>query len=288
MAKSGALRAQDALKDYWLGDLLGTGARSEIYEVKRKSDGLTFAAKFIAVRAKEDLRIVGHLENEFNVLQALHNPKVQASELIVFPVEFQRVKSLLKVRGAYLVMERVYGRPLSEFRDYDVADILSIFRQACYVLDHMHKCGYVHADLKPQNILVDEFRIIKMIDFGFAAPIGASLSSMKGTFDFLAPEQAGGRLTEKTDVYNLGAALYWVLTGRNLPSITPGEHESMGFIADESIRIPSPYELNPEVPKELSDAVLQCVAVKEHKRPSVQQLRRYLHGLRLRMDFGAV
>ena len=288
MAKSGALRAQDALKDYWLGDLLGTGARSEIYEVKRKSDGLTLAAKFIAVRAKEDLRIVGHLENEFSVLQALHNPKVQASELIVFPVEFQRIKSLLKVRGAYLVMERVYGRPLSEFRDYSIPDILSIFRQACYVLDHMHKCGYVHADLKPQNILVDEVGIIKMIDFGFAAPIGMALSSMKGTFDFLAPEQAGGRLTEKTDVYNLGAALYWVLTGQNLPSITPGEHEARGFMADESIRITPPVELNAAVPRELSDTVLQCVEVKEHKRPSVQQLRRYLHGLRLRMDFGAV
>jgi serine/threonine protein kinase len=288
MAKSNALRAQDALKDYWLGDLLGTGARSEIYEVKRKSDARTFAAKFVAVRAKEDLRIVSHLENEFSVLQALHNPKVQASELIVYPVEFQRVKSLLKVRGAYLVMERVYGRPLSEFRDYAIVDILSIFRQACYVLDHMHKCGYVHADLKPQNILVDEFKIIKMIDFGFAAPIGASLDSLKGTFDYLAPEQAGGRLSEKTDVYNLGAALYWVLTGQNLPSIMPGEHEAMGFIADESVRIPPPHELNPDVPKELSDAVLQCVAAKEHKRPSIQQLRRYLHGLRLRMDFGAV
>ncbi|MFN2270210.1 MAG: hypothetical protein ACK2US_05190, partial [Anaerolineae bacterium] len=79
MAKSKALRAQDALKDYWLGDLLGTGARSEIYEVKRKSDGHTFAAKFIAVRDKEDLRIVDHLENEHTVLEALHSPKVQAS-----------------------------------------------------------------------------------------------------------------------------------------------------------------------------------------------------------------
>jgi serine/threonine-protein kinase len=287
MAASGTPKPQEVLSDYWVGKLLGTGARSQVYEVKRKSDGRLFAAKFLAVRSKEDLKVIGHLENEYSVLQKLHEPKTQASELVVHPEEFRKLKGLFKIRGAYLVMERVYGKSLDEYRDYDVADILAIFRQACLALDHMHQRGYVHADLKPQNILVDEMKIIKMIDFGFAAPVGMELSSLKGTLGFIAPEQAGGRLTEKTDVYNLGAALYWVLTGQNIPSIMPDQHNSVGFVADENIRIQPPHMLNPDIPKELSEAVVQCCSPKEHTRPSVKQLRRYLHGLALRMDMGA-
>lgn len=63
MAKSGTLQLQDVLKGYWVGKQLGAGARSQVYEVKRRTDGLPFAAKFVGVRSDEDLRVVGHLEN---------------------------------------------------------------------------------------------------------------------------------------------------------------------------------------------------------------------------------
>jgi serine/threonine protein kinase len=287
MAKGGELRLEDLLEGYWVGKRLGTGARSEIYAVKRKRDGYIFAAKFINVRTAEDQRIVGHLENEFTVLQALHNPKQQASEFIIFPVEFRKVKSMFKVRAAYLVMERAHGHSLFDKRDYVLDDVLTIFRQACHALQHIHNVGYVHADLKPQQILVDELKMIKMIDFGFAVPIGAKLDVSKGTFGYLAPEQAGGRLTAKTDIFNLGGALYWVLTGQNLPSIMPGQHERSGFVPGQKINILPPSRINPNVPDELSDMVLRCCSADEHERPTALELKRYLHGLALRRDYGA-
>lgn len=288
MAKSGDLQLQDLLEDYWVGKRLGTGARSEVFEVKRKRDGYTFAAKFIRVRSAADLRVAGYLENEFKVLEALHNPKRQASEFIIAPVEFRKVKRLFKVRAAYLIMERAEGCSLFERRDYPLEDVLTIFRQACHALQHCHEVGYVHADLKPQQILVDELRMIKVIDFGFAVPIGTKLSASKGTFGYLAPEQAAGRLTAKTDVFNLGAALYWVLTGENLPSLMPGANERAGFVPGQRVNIPAPSRLNPEIPDELSDMVLRCCHPDPHERPSALQLKRYLHGLALRMDYGAV
>lgn len=288
MAKDGELRLEELLEGYWVGKRLGTGARSEIYAVKRKRDGYAFAAKFVNVRTAEDQRVVGHLENEFRVLQALHNPKQQASEFIIFPVEFRKVKKMFKVRAAYLVMERAHGKSLFERRDYKLDDVLTIFRQACHALQHVHSVGYVHADLKPQQMLVDDLLMIKMIDFGFAAPIGAKLDVSKGTFGYLAPEQAGGRLTAKTDVFNLGAALYWVLTGQNLPSIMPGQHERTGFVPGERVSIPAPSRLNPEVPDELSAMVLRCCSPDEHERPTALESKRYLHGLALRLDYGAV
>jgi len=288
MAKTEMFQLQDVLKDYWVGKKLGTGARSEIYEIKRRTDGQVFAAKFVSVRTPDDLRVVGHLENEFRVLTALHAEKAEGAAAIVRPVEFRKVKSLLKVKAAYLVMERAAGRPLSEHADYDLNAILTIFRQVCLGLEHTHHVGYVHADLKPQNILVGPSLKVTLIDFGFAAPVGTELSSYKGTFGYIAPEQAAGRLSEKTDIFNLGAALYWVLTGQNLPSIMPGEHEAMGFVPGEGVSITPPSRINPKVPDELSEMVLRCCLPNEHERPTLRQLKQYLHGLQLRLEYGAV
>ncbi|MHC4591300.1 MAG: serine/threonine-protein kinase [Planctomycetota bacterium] len=288
MAKSGTLQLKDVLKGYWVGQRLGSGARSVIYEVKRKSDGALFGVKFIPVRGDEDLRVIGHLENEFRVLSAIQEKRTTGVNIAVRVEEFEKIKRLFKVRAAYLVMERLRGRALSDYYDYSPDQVLTIFRQVCLGIEHTHDVGYVHADMKPQNILVGENLDVKLIDFGFAAPVGQELNSYKGTFGYLAPEQAGGRLSEKTDVFNVGAALYWVLTGQNIPSIMPGQHEAIGFVPDSGVSITPPSRINPKVPQELSDMVLRCCRSKEHERPTVRELKQYLHGLQLRLDYGTV
>ena len=92
MPTSEKAELQEVLKDYWIGKKLGTGARSVVYDLKRKSDGYSFAVKYVNVRGPEDLRVIGHMENEWRVLQAVHNPKTQASELIIRPEGFKKVK----------------------------------------------------------------------------------------------------------------------------------------------------------------------------------------------------
>jgi serine/threonine-protein kinase len=288
MVKAEDAGLQKLLKDYWVQSQLGTGARSEVHQVQRRTDGKVFALKYIPVRSPEDLKIIGHLENEFSVLTALHGARGEGSKHIVRPVEFKKIRAFFKVKAAFLVMEKVPGQALFDHYDYRLHDILTIFRQTCLALEHIHNVGFVHADLKPQNILVDSELNVKLIDFGFAAPIGQSLNSFKGSFGYVAPEQAGGRLTEKTDVFNLGAALYWVLTGQNLPSIMPGEHEAGGFVPDGNVSIPLPSTVNPDVPKELAVEVVRCCRPNEHERPTVRQLKQYLHGLQLRLEFGTV
>ncbi len=286
MAAQGTLRPQDVLGEYWVGKELGTGARTTIYEVKRKEDGQVFAVKFISVRSKEDLHVIEHLENEYRVLTAIQQQRTSGVGIAVRALDFEKIRKWFKVRAAYLVMERLVGRPLSEYHDYGLDQILTIFRQVGLGLENTHSAGYVHADLKPQNILVGEHLDVKLIDFGFAAPIGTKLTSYKGTFGYLAPEQAAGRVTGKTDVFNMGAALYWVLTGQNVPSIMPGEHERTGFVPGEGVKIAAPARLNEGVPDELSDMVLRCLAYDPNERPTVTQFKRYLHGLQLRLEYG--
>ena len=288
MAKAQAPEIQQHLMDYWVGKRLGTGARSEIYEIKRRTDGRLSAAKFVQVRGPEDARIIGHLENEYKVLSAIQKSHTTGVAIAVRVEEFKKIKHLFKVLGAYLIMERLTGIALVARPGYPLDALLTIFRQVCLGIEHTHQAGYVHADLKPDNILVGDALDVKIIDFGFAAPIGTQLAGSKGTFGYLAPEQAGGRLTEKTDVFNLGAALYWALTGQNLPSISPGQHEAVGFVATDRVIITPPNQLNAKVPNELSDMVLRCCQAKPESRPTVTELKRYLHGLQLRLDMGAL
>jgi serine/threonine protein kinase len=287
MAKAQTPEIQQYLADYWVGKQIGAGARSEIYEIKRRSDGVLCAVKFVPVRGPEDLRIVSHLENEYRVLTAIQAAHTKGVAIAVRVEEFKKIKRLFKVLAAYLIMERLDGTALAKRRDYDLDSLLTIFRQVCLGLEHTHQVGYVHADLKPENILVGEHLDVKIIDFGFAAPVGTQISGAKGTFGFLAPEQAGGRVTEKTDVFNLGAVLYWALTGQTLPSIMPGQHEAVGFVPD-LVLITPPAQLNPSVPGELSDMVLRCCNARPEDRPTVRELKQYLHGLQLRMEMGAV
>ncbi len=214
------LELQDVLRGYVVGERIGKGAKSRIYEVTRRKDGRRFAVKFVLVRSKADLNVVRHLENECRVLRTLHK-KGGGLDAVVRPVEFQQVRQFFRLRGAYLILERVWGRSLAEFSQYSLPQGVEIFHQVSEALDSIHARGFVYADLKPHHILLDGNLRVKLIDFGFSAPIGSRLNGLKGTWGYLAPEQAGGELDSQTDVFNLGAVMYWFFTGQNIPSIVP-------------------------------------------------------------------
>jgi serine/threonine-protein kinase len=285
--RSCAERLNGLLPEFSVGQVLGRGARSIIFELTHRETNDVVAVKYVPVERGDDLRVIGHLENEWDVLCALHARRTAGEEHIVDPIRFRKVRRLFRVRGAYLMMERVFGRSLYHHTDYALPEVLEMFRHVCEALEHIHSCGYVHADLKPHNILVQEDLTVKLIDFGFAAPIGAELSTYKGTLGYLAPEQAGGRLTDRTDVFNLGAALYRVLTGHNVPYLGGNENQE-AFVPDEAVPLQPLFHLNPDVPPELSGTVLRCCSFHESERPSVQELGQYLHGLQLRIGYGMV
>src|SRR5205809_142124 len=79
-------------------------------------------------------------------------------------------------------------------------------------LEALHHMGYIHCDLKPNNILVDPGGQVKVIDLGQACKVGTAKSRIQGTPDFIAPEQVKCEaVTARTDVFNLGATMYWTL-----------------------------------------------------------------------------
>jgi serine/threonine-protein kinase len=126
----------------------------------------------------------------------------------------------------------------------------------------------VHCDIKPNNILRGEKGDVKIIDFGQSCRIGTVKERIQGTPDFIAPEQVARRpISIQTDVFNLGATLYWSLTGRHIPTLytvnKKGEHS---FLLDS--RIDTPQDLNPKVPPAVSNLAMDCIATRPQKRPA--------------------
>jgi len=275
---------KEVLKDYWLGKQIGKGARSRIYSVKGKGDGKPYAVKFVEVQNSDDKRIVRHLDNEYEVLSDIHEKVSEAGRRIVRPIDFQKFRQWFSLKAAYLVMEHVPGKSLATTTDYAIDSLIRIFRQVCEGLEIVHQAGYVHADLKPDNILVSKKQQVKLIDFGFAAKVGTKISGFKGTWGYVAPEQAGGLLTARTDVFNLGAAMYEAFTGEKVPSISPDDRNAGGFVPDEQINLTPPWKIDRNIPQSLSDLILECCQFDVHQRPKLKKVKTGLNDVLLHME----
>jgi serine/threonine-protein kinase len=117
-------------------------------------------------------------------------------------------------------------------------------------------------------ILFDSKGGIKIIDLGQSCRLGQIKKRIQGTPDYIAPEQVRREhLSHRTDIFNLGATMYWALTGKNVPTLIPKKNE-FGIAVDGSESVKSPHELYPKIPQSWSDLVMKCVNEKPAKRPS--------------------
>jgi serine/threonine-protein kinase len=131
----------------------------------------------------------------------------------------------------------------------------------------MHRRGVYHGDLKPGNLMLSKDGIVKVIDFGTAWIKGQPKDRVQGTPQYRAPEQANARVVdEKTDLYNLGATMYRMLTGSyaNDGIIPNGVDSAFG----RRFRVKSPIDLNPEIPGTLNEAIMGCLETDPDRRPA--------------------
>ena len=126
----------------------------------------------------------------------------------------------------YFVMEHIQGKPIDEYcaaADLGIEQRCDLFRKVCEAVSYAHRNLVIHRDLKPANILVAADGTPRLLDFGISrvlTPEGSAtaaeqtLQNRPLTPDFASPEQVrGGPVTTATDVYALGAVLYYLLTG---------------------------------------------------------------------------
>ncbi len=130
----------------------------------------------------------------------------------------------------YLVLEYVAGQSLAKLHaraPLRVSESLRLIGKVAEGRAAMHARGLLHRDIKPSNIVVGHNGVPKLLDFGLALPLGdPKLGDVSGTFSYMAPEQARGdkdRVEPRTDIFGLGATLYFLLTGHSPYEGTPEE-----------------------------------------------------------------
>lgn len=167
-----------------------------------------------------------------------------------------------------MIMEYFDGASLEEQQRLSMGDVLLVFRMVAIALNAMHERGYVHCDIKPNNILFNNKGGIKVIDLGQSCRLGEIKKRIQGTPDYIAPEQVRREhLSHRTDIFNLGATMYWALTGKNVPTLIPKKDE-FGIVIEETSTIKSPHQMYPKIPVSLSDLVMECVQDKPSNRPA--------------------
>ena len=180
--------------------------------------------------------------------------------------------------ASYIVMEYVSGGDLKRIVDRRgpvPGTMLSrMGADAAAGLAHAHERGIIHRDVKPQNILIDEYGSAKLTDFGIARALDAdhstSTNSYLGTAAYSSPEQLRGeRVTPKSDVYSLGMTLYHAAVGE--PPFSGGPIE----VANQQItKSPAPPRARgASIGERLEGLILDCIAKEPADRPDAA----YLH-----------
>ncbi|HEX4053531.1 MAG TPA: serine/threonine-protein kinase [Tepidisphaeraceae bacterium] len=251
-----------SLYGYEVVDFLGEGAGSMIYAASHPVTHQIYALKHVAVKVEKDQRFVEQLINEYEIGEKVTHPLLRRC------VELKVTKPLLrKITDAVLVMELVEGTSCETRPPTKMPLLVDIFHQTATALGALHQQNFIHCDLKPNNILVTAKGQVKIIDFGQACPSGSVKKRIQGTPDFISPEQVRCEpVTVQTDVYNLGATFYWLLSGSKLPTLFTLKKSKNSFLVADAI--PQPHELNPKVPENLSNLVMECVRITQSKRPA--------------------
>jgi serine/threonine-protein kinase len=106
---------------------------------------------------------------------------------------------------------------------------------------------------------------IKIIDLGQSCKIGTTKERIQGTPDYIAPEQVQRKpLGPKTDVFNLGATMYWAITGDNVPTLIP-KKDDLGMVLPKECK--PPHKIRKQLPIAVSELVMHCVRNEPAERP---------------------
>jgi len=242
---------------------VGTGAGSEIHLAIELATGKQVAVKHVVREKPEDDRFIEQVETEHAVSSELNHPSLRRSYSI------RRIRKLLQTREILVIMEYVDGINLEKARPNRMNTFLTVFMRIAAGLDAMHDAGYVHSDIKPTNIMILAGGSVKIIDFGQSCKMRHRKERIQGTPDYIAPEQVRRMpLDARTDVFNLGATMYWVLTSEKYPTAIRGTDDRGGISLVASDKPIAPHELNDKIPLSLSKLVMECCRDNPDERPA--------------------
>jgi serine/threonine-protein kinase len=259
--------AEEIIGGYQLKNLLMTGQNSQVWEVVEVKSQRHFAMKLLLPEKAtgEPLHLLLHEadvglkmahQNVIRIITVEKNPKQPYFVMEFFP------SGSLKLR----IVRKQF--------DWIKERALGIFKQAATGLAYMNASGWVHRDIKPDNILVNSAGEVRLIDFAIAARIQKPnfflrlfrrKGKSQGTRTYMSPEQIRAEpLDGRADVYSFGASAYEIVTGR--PPFRAGTNQEL--LAKHIVEKPVPPQAhNPDVTDEFSALILRMLAKKRDDRP---------------------
>ncbi len=273
---------------YTLHRVIGSGGMGTVFEATQERPRRRVALKTMRSGLLNP-SILKRFEYESQVLAMLRHPGIaQVYEAGIHESPSGKVP--------YFVMEFIEeGGPIHEYARAKVLDIrerLALFVSVCDAVEHAHRNGVIHRDLKPDNVLVDKQGQPKVIDFGIARlvqPDGrtptlhTTLGEVVGTIPYLSPEQAAGQskqIDTRTDVYTLGVILYELLTDRFPYAVDGGLADVLRHILNVGPTSPRVYA---RLGHEVETIVLKCLQEDRDRRYQsagelARDIERYLKG----------
>jgi serine/threonine-protein kinase len=186
-----------------------------------------------------------------------------------------RIYDFLYIQGNYAISMEYFpshtlGQEIVDDKPLDLSRAIGFAIDICTGMDIAHQAGVVHRDLKPANVLINNDGLLKIVDFGVAAVQREGDTHLTktgyviGSPKYMAPEQIlGKKIDQRADVYATGVILYEMLTGT--PPYTRGDHMAVMYQHVQG-KARRPVELNPSLPKALSDVVMRAMTVDKSLR----------------------
>ena len=252
-------------KDYEVLAELPRGGQAVVYKAIHRPTGQKVALKILSPNLRGSVKARRAFEREVDLVASLQHPGIVTLH-----------NSGVGQGQYYFSMAYIHGQRLDDYcrqRDLDLQQRVGMLREVCQAVTYAHQRGVIHRDLKPSNILVDEHGAPKVVDFGLAK--SADLLSgphsltgeIKGTTQYMAPEQAAGRpdqIDVRSDVYALGVMMYELFTGR-LP-YDVGESTLEGLRVIQEAEPMRPRQFLPRFDRDLEAIVLKAIAKERERR----------------------
>ena len=248
--------------DYDLQEVVNSGGMADIW-LATDPDTRPVAVRRLHPELRRDAKakkrfvrgceILAKVSDHKFIVSYIEHGKIKGDHFLAMEYcEFPNLKILISRSDT--VLEKFVGNIL-----IDVAE----------ALEHVHTCGYLHYDFKPENILVSRNGNVRLCDFDLSRPIPGTPTKMPdnpGTPVYMAPEQLRGReIDQRVDIFAFGVTMYETLTGQK-PFNGDTSREVLLAQKNRDSHFAAPRDLNPSIPAAVERIILQCIEFDADKR----------------------
>ena len=243
---------------------LGAGAMARVYLATQLSLNRQVAIKVLPQKFTRNPQFVDRFYEEGRAAAKLNHPGMVAALDVGKAGDYH-----------YFVMEYVEGdtvfQQIQDNGEYSEKDAIRIIIQTAKALEHAHKAGLIHRDVKPKNMMITTLGDAKLMDLGLARSAAdkdaaaAEKGKAYGTPYYIAPEQIRGQIDVdyRCDIYSLGATFYHMVTGR-----VPFDGENPSAVMHKHLKEPltPPDHINPKLSSGICEVIEVCMAKNKTKR----------------------